>query len=245
MNTSSDLIFIDQPLSDQGVTNESYWNYFKDTAHLLNNPLQNREQQITELVYEIQKHPKDLKAHIQRIFFCYQDDLTDPLFAALVDFLIVLDKRGKHISRRMMAGSASKLSAEQNAVLTAAINDEISDMSLLNGNCYSVYCQGLIGTVNLVDKQNAAASSNLDPLKLAEDAVEYSQLDEAMDILESAIAENPERMELHDFLLELYKSTNKQTRFEQTFARLRDLDPFLADQSISDSWNQLKNYFER
>ncbi len=245
MNTSSDLIFIDQPLSDQGLTNESYWNYFKDTSHLLNNPLQNREQQITELVYEIQKHPKDLKAHIQRIFFCYQEDLTDPLFAALVDFLIVLDKRGKHISRRMMAGTTSKLSVGQNAVLTAAINDEISDMSLLNGNCYSVYCQGLIGTVNLVDKQNAAASSNLDPLKLAEDAVEYSQLDEAMDILESAIAENPERMELHDFLLELYKSTNKQARFEQMFARLCDLDPFLADQNISDSWNQLKNYFER
>lgn len=95
---------------------------------------------------------------------------------ALVDFLIVLDKRGKRISRRMMAGIASKLSLQQNAVLNAAIIDEISDISLIDGNCYNIFCRGLIGTVNLIDKQSITGSSNIDPLQLAEDTVEYSQL---------------------------------------------------------------------
>lgn len=245
MNTTSEMIFVDQTPSDQEITNGSYWNYFKDTGYMFDITDQDRTRIVSELVYEIQKHPRDLKAHIQRIYYCYRENLTDPLYAALVDFLIILNKRGKHISRRMIAGSAAKLSARQRALLKAATTDETGDISLIEGNSYSIFCRGLSGSVNLVDKSSPTGSSSIhDPLQLAEDAVEYCQLDEAMDILESAITEYPERTELHDYLLELYKSTQNRARFEQSFARLRNQESFLTDQCIPDGWMQMQNYFE-
>lgn len=245
MNRASELIFIDQALSNQGVANEDFWHFSKDAVQLFDMPLQDRERYVSELVYEIQKHPENLAAHIQRITCCYQEDLTDPLFAALVDFLIILNKRGKAISRRMITGTVAKLSSRQQALLESAINEEIDDISLIEGNCYSIFCRGLSGTVNLIEKIDADESTHHNPLKLAQDAVEYCQLDEAMLILESALVEQPHWIELHESLLELYKSTHNQTRFEDTLTHLRNMESFMADSSIQKSWDQLKDFFEQ
>jgi len=245
MNRASELIFIGQAPSDQGIVNEDFWHFSKDTVQLFDMPLQDREQYVSELVYEIQKHPKNLAAHIQRIACCYQEDLTDPLFAALVDFLIVLNKRGKAISRRMIGGTTTKLSSRQQALLKSVINEEIDDISLIEGNCHSIFCRGLSGTVNLIKKIDTDGSTHHNPLKLAQDAVEYCQLDEAMLILESALIDHPQWIELHESLLELYKSTHDQARFESAFARLRNMESFIADSSIQKGWNQLKDFFEQ
>jgi hypothetical protein len=243
MNRTSELVFVDQALSDQRITNETYWHFFKDTVQLFDTPLQDRVRYVSELVNEIQNHPKDLTAHIQRIFCCYREDLTDPLFAALVDFLIVLNKRGKAISRRMITGAASKLSDQQCTLLKSVINEEIDDILLIEGNCYSIFCRGVSGTVNLIEKMGTNELTRHDPLKLAQDAVEYCQLEEAMLILESALAEQLKRIELHESLLELYKLTQNRARFENTLARLRDIESFMADKSLQKGWNQLKDYF--
>jgi len=245
MNRASELIVIDQALSNQEIANEDFWHFSKDAVQLFDTPLQDRERYISELVYEIQKYPKNLVAHIQRITCCYQEGLTDPLFAALVDFLIILNKRGKAISRRMVTGTVTKLSSRQQALLKSVINEEIDDISLIEGNCYSIFCQGLSGTANLIEKIDADESTHHSPLKLAQDAVEYCQLDEAMLILEAALVEQPQWIELHESLLELYKSTHNQTRFESTLTHLRNMESFMADSSIQKSWDQLKDFFEQ
>jgi hypothetical protein len=65
------------------------------------------EQTLKNLVFHIARKPRQLIAHIQRIYYCYSADLSEQLFAALVDFLVILDRRGAKISRRMIKDPSS------------------------------------------------------------------------------------------------------------------------------------------
>jgi hypothetical protein len=241
----SQLIFPDPELSHQNTAEASYGVFPYGAGLRFEIPLQDSAQYLAELVHEIQKHPKNLTAHIQRIFCCYRENLPGPLYAALVDFLIVLNKQGEAISRRMISGALSKLPRRQGALLKAALKGKIEDITLLEGNGYSVFSRGLSGTVNLIEKLDEQKSNDHDPLKLAQDAVEYCQLEEAMLILERALEEQPQAPEFHKFLLELYKSTQNRNRFETVFARLRHLGIFMTDSHLQQEWEQLKDYFEQ
>ena len=78
-----------------------------------------------------------------------------------------------------------------------------------------------------------------DPLAIALDYIEYSQLDEAKQVLEEAILVRPERLDLRQELIDLYRLTGDSNGFHQMLAKLTRLGI-----SITDDWNQLNNYFE-
>jgi Tfp pilus assembly protein FimV len=78
-----------------------------------------------------------------------------------------------------------------------------------------------------------------DPLTIALDHIEYSQLDEAQDVLEQAILAQPEREDLRRELIGLYKSTRDMNRFYQMLAKLTRLGV-----GMTEDWNQLNNYFK-
>ncbi len=68
---------------------------------------------LDKLVFRISRRPKQLLAHLQRIYYCFHTDLNAQLFAAIVDLLFVLDKRGQALSWRILMGCKSKLTTEQ------------------------------------------------------------------------------------------------------------------------------------
>lgn len=214
--------------------------FFVNTTEGLLNPVNPRQDlYLIELVHEIQRKPACLINHIRRIYWCYRKQLTEPLYAALIDFLIVLNQRGHAISRKMVLGARTQLTPGQWKLLEATLCDSDTDRSLLTGNRFSVFSKGLEGTTTLIEKIGDIVSSRQDPLTLAEASIEYSQLDEAMGILENGIREQPDRLPLHQMLLELYQSTNARSRFEQMAAELES-----ADDVLPGGWCQLRDYFE-
>ncbi|MDD5411553.1 MAG: hypothetical protein PHF31_09090 [Methylobacter sp.] len=192
---------------------------------------------LKNLVFLVARKPKRLITHIQRIYYCYQANLQEQLFAALVDLLVILNRRGKAISRRMIIGTKSKLSREQYKILQEFMVKDF-DVTLLPGNEYSVFTKGMIGTRNLLQQIEAPNDQKHDPLDLAYDYIEYSQLDEAMDILENAVINAPQRLELHQCLLELYKSTLDTSRFMRMFHIIAGLDVVMPD-----DWGTLQAFF--
>lgn len=192
---------------------------------------------LKNLVLLVARKPKRLITHIQRIYHCYQTNLQEQLFAALVDLLVVLNRRGKVISRRMITGTKSKLSEEQYKMLRKFMAEDF-DVALLAGNQYSVFTKGLVGTSNLIQQIETSAKQEHDPLDLAHDYIEYSQLDEAKDILEKAIINQPQRLELHQCLLELYKSTRDTSGFITMFNIVSGLDV-----AIPSDWDTLQAFF--
>jgi hypothetical protein len=193
---------------------------------------------LKKIVFLIARKPKQLITHIQRIYHCYHENLQEQLFAALVDLLVVLNRQGKAISQRMIIGTKSKLSAEQYNILQKFMAEDF-DVALLAGNQYSVFTKGLIGTRNLVQQIETSEKQTHDPLELAYDYIEYSQLAEAKDILEKAIINQPQRLELHQCLLELYKATLDTSGFIKMFNIVDGLGV-----SIPNEWNALQAFFD-
>lgn len=191
------------------------------------------------LVHQIKRKPARLMAHIYRIYWCYRNQLSEPLFAALVDFLIVLNRRGQAVSRKMVSGASARLSSEQLAILNSYWTDPESDISLLPGNRYSIFSKGLEGRTRLIEKTVDTNCLDHDPLHLAEDAIAYCQLNEAIVILENALREQPRRLSLHQALLELYRYTNERSRFESMSAELAAIG-----ETLPDIWDKLADHFK-
>lgn len=155
------------------------------------------------LLYQIARNPKNLIAHTQRIFFCYRENLPDQLAAALVDLMIALGGRGAALKRRMLLGVKAKLDDGQ----WRLVQDSIQPGKPLPVIPFSLLTTGAIGNIQMVKQSAAAQSGRPDALALALDYINYSQLDEAKTVLESAILEEIGAEDLQLELVALYRST--------------------------------------
>ncbi len=194
---------------------------------------------LEKLVFRIARRPKHLISHIQRIYYCFHTNLNEQLFAAIVDLLVVLNNRGQAISWRILMGAKSQLSADQFDVLKKHLKSEHADVNLLVGNQYSILTRGLLGVNDMVQQQKKQDQVIYDSLELARDYIEYSQLDEAKHVLEMAILEQPERLEIHYELLTLYQSMRDSAGFNQMLIQLTH-----AGIDLIDEWTQLNIYFK-
>jgi hypothetical protein len=195
---------------------------------------------LEKLVYQIARKPKCLIIHVQRIYHCFQNNLNEQLYAALIDFLIILNQRGFPLSWRMVLGAKSRLTSEQFQVLENYLNTVNSEPRLLSGNQFTIFTKGIIGVSRLITQSEKFDKDNDDdPLVIARDHIEYSQLSEAKQVLEKAVLERPDREDLQQEILELFKSTRDSDGFYQMLAELSRLK-----ESVSDEWNQLNNFFK-
>ena len=182
------------------------------------------EQALNALVFKVRRNPKNLLAHLRRIYYCFEQGWSSQLYAALLDFLIVLGGKGQTLSHKMIISCRSHLDQQHLSALASAF----SHPQLQNGNRYSLFTNGLLGKCELITYQQPIQAQH-DVLALANDFIEYSQLDEAMQILETGITQNPERQALQESLLELYISTGKQQRFQEFYTAYRTAGVPLVD----------------
>lgn len=194
--------------------------------------------ELDDIIFQIIVQPKTLSAHLQRIYLCYQQGLSEDLFAALLDLLIVLEGKGRSLSQRMILGAKSKLSKSDYARLKYGLTLTAQQVKELQGNSYSLFSLGLLGTTLLVVKQQSSSVIHHDPLDIARDYIAYSQLDEAIETLEKALLLDVNRQALHEDLIELYRVTQHVERFEKMYAVLLKKMP-----TIPSAWLELKGFF--
>jgi hypothetical protein len=196
------------------------------------------EKGLERLVFQVSRNPKNLQAHLERIYYCFQEHLNEQLFGALVDLLMVLNKKGLALGKRMIAGSQSKLTQNQVSALLNYLGNNSASGENLSVNRYSIFATGVQSTLVLVQLAQDSAEEEQDPLMLAQDFIEFSQLDNAINVLEKAILVEPGRMELHEELLSLFRSTRNQAEFSRFYGELSTKRlPFPP------SWMQLNDYF--
>ncbi len=188
-----------------------------------------------QLVFKVSRKPKLLISHLQRIYFTYNQGMSEQLYAALIDLLWVLDGKGRDLSRRMVSSSLSFLSEQQVKALDKCLKQQNS--SLLTGNRYSVLAMGLKGTREVLTGQSNVQAT-YDPLDIARDYIQYSQLDAALNTLEVAVLETPEREDLQTELLELYKVTENIQAFTKMQNSITE-----KQMSLSVKWQEMADYF--
>ncbi|MCK5872528.1 MAG: hypothetical protein KAG26_06860 [Methylococcales bacterium] len=198
-----------------------------------------KEQALDGILSTLLTDPKHLHTHLQRIYFCYQHDLKEALFAALIDFLIILKGKGLAVGQRMVNGAKPKLDDADYQALKAALELSVDEIEWVDGNLYSLFTQGLIGSPVLIHKEKRKSTSNHDPLAIARDYVAYSQLDMAMKTLEAAIDQDFDNLQLHTELLELYKLTRRKDQFLKMYDHLSK-----QSQMPPKAWDKLKAFFD-
>jgi len=190
-----------------------------------------------QIVSKVLRKPKKLMFHLQRIYFTYSLGMEEQLYAALVDLLWVLNGKGTALSHRMLKATQSKLTDIQAKALDQYIRTLDSD--LLVANKFSVCTTGLISSIDLVVIKTSGIPQDYDPLELAKDYIEYSQLDSALQTLETALLETPNRQDLHTELLGLLKKTNNVKAFE----RIKNDLLVKKDWEESIEWLEMADYF--
>jgi hypothetical protein len=81
------------------------------------------EKGLERLVFRVSRNPKYLKGHLERIYYCFENQLDLQLFGALTDLVIVLGENGGTLCRRMINGSRSRLTQENYQALIAKIEN--------------------------------------------------------------------------------------------------------------------------
>jgi len=195
-----------------------------------------KEDILENLVFEISKNPKHLILHIQRINHCFKRNNSEHLFAALSDLFRVLDHKGTPICKRMYASNKSKLRPDRKDQL----HNYLENTTELTENKFCILGKGVIGTVNLVQQIHSSGDQEQehDPLLLALDHIEFSQLEEAKRVLEKAIVEVSEREALHVELLRLYKATKDISGFHKMYDVLKTLN-----NPMQEEWDKLNMFF--
>ncbi len=218
-------IFVDS--NDSFVVSELLWISEK----------QSKDNLYRQVVFKVLRKPNALTFHIQRIYLTYGSKMRDQLYAALVDLLWILDGSGRALSSRMIASTQSLLSEKQIENLMLFL--EMKNNHLMVGNKFSVCVAGNIGTKELVIKKNHI-ERKVDPLELARDYINYSQLDEALKTLEDAFFDAPERQDIQTELLDLLKSTKNN----DAFIRIRNA--YLKKElDVSGEWQEMTDYFSK
>jgi len=194
---------------------------------------------LSGIIYTIIKQPTNLLAHIQRITFCYEHSKDEQLSAALIDLFVILENVGATLKTRMLSGVAKHLPS----AVVKQLQSYLNDYRLIQGNEYSVLTAGIESNELLVlvqaNENEAKPDLTHDPLQIARDYIEYSQLDEAIQVLEEAIIKTPERSELHNDLLELYQSTDNSEAFKNMQRILASINHPMQPQ-----WDALNFYFK-
>ena len=197
------------------------------------------EKGLERLVFQVSSKPKCLIGHVERIYYCFQSYFDEQLFAALIDLLFVLDRYGQALSLRMINGSKSRLTEKQFQTLVNHLKNKSAKIDLLPSSRYSVFTKGLQSAATLVQLAEGLGESDYDPLTLARDYIEFSQLENAINILEQAILADPERMELHYELLSIYRSIRNETEFNRIYEGLSR-----KEISLPDEWKQLNDFIK-
>jgi hypothetical protein len=238
MNNDDQLIACD----DNNATDSQELNCFfslRDSGDLCSTEALLCNDFLENLVFRISRKPKSLITHVQRIYYCFHMQLDEQLYAALVDFLIILNRQGKEISWRMVTGAKSRLSSKQFTLLIDYLGDDYADTNRLPGNQFSIFTKGLTGINNVIKQIAGPDEHKHDSLTIARDHIEYSQLEEAKQVLEKAILEQPARLDLHHELLAIYKSMRDAAGFNRMLAELAQ-----SGVALPDEWVQLNDYFK-
>ncbi|MCU7845205.1 MAG: hypothetical protein KZQ93_15355 [Candidatus Thiodiazotropha sp. (ex Monitilora ramsayi)] len=172
----------------------------------------------------IARTPAALRLHVARIeLYVVTTDTRVP--GALLDLFLTLKEKGFPLRRRMLAISKSLLTPHDlNLFLTGLQKGEINLTADPPEAVSSILRSGITGDTRLVEKSVQVASNATDPLTIAQEYLEYGQVELAQEILERSLLAAPNHEALHHALLEIYRHTRQLAPVNQMWGHLQGLD---------------------
>lgn len=184
---------------------------------------------------QVARYPNNLRVHAQRILLAEDSMLQHCLKGALADLSLSLDGKGEYFSHQLLEMIKDSLSDEDYEFFKKSFSDASNDQkkfqNWVNG---SVIANGADDGKLLVTVDRGEQESFASKLEEARSCMEYGQLDEAIDILETEMLNKPEDDAIEAELLNLYQYMRDDNRFEALSNKL-----IKQNVELSEAWQAM------
>jgi hypothetical protein len=200
---------------------------------------------LSHINYRILENPANLVEHVRKIHLFQNENLNQKkLTAALADLFFVLKTGGYALRKRLLLTSRELIDSE--------IFDHLAE-KLKNGklsiseNWLSELPTLMVEktTLEIVQKQTQepriAADDKDNAMRLADEYIENSQIDLAIETLEEAVLKTPGDDQPAKLLIELYRQTAEYDRFQTILQKLYQTH----HETLPDCWQMASIEFEQ
>ncbi len=171
---------------------------------------------LRHLEERIERNPRDLHAHVERVLLRIGCRDGADVHAALVDLFVALGTGGRALRVRLIGMAAAQLTAGQRAFLEAHLDAGLDAGSAGADVRGSRLSWPVAGTMQIVRRRGTAVSDAVGPLELAREQIASGDEAAAQSLLEEALERDPGRQDVCLELLELYRRRADRAGFERT-----------------------------
>ncbi len=170
----------------------------------------------------IARYPQDLRVHAQRILLVIDNELSEFLPGSLQDLIIALSGKGKPFFKSLLEQASPALSEEQQQHYLKAFDTESEQQCWTKG---SVLANGICNANPLVIFEgNDEVQGFGSVLEEAQAYIEYGELEEARQLLENELLNQPRAEDIEEELLYLYQSLRQPGYLDEMTSNLQALD---------------------
>lgn len=187
----------------------------KRHAELQLSPWIDKEATLGCLGHRILGKPTDLRAHVQRIFLLIKLGDGAALYSALLDLMIALGTHGQALKQRMLDLAKPLLAPATldflQRHLDAGFVADDPDLGRVKG---SLLRASDIQGHPLVRRLDDGTAPVLSVQEQVDSLLEYGQLEQAVELLESALLQDPDQEAAAETLSGLYRSMQAEARWQ-------------------------------
>lgn len=191
------------------------------------------------LEQRVQRNPRDLQAHVERVLQYHDLDDNEGAYAAIVDLFLILGASGQPLRRRLLTLIADQLSGDRYEYLAMHLETGLHSNEAPGGIRRSKLSKQVTGTTRIVVRRQPGVDDPGDPLSLARESIEHGRHALAQSLLEGALNDDPGQPDVCRELLALYKRHGLRADFFRTYTSA--LGRRLACPEL---WEQTAAYFE-
>lgn len=176
----------------------------------------------------ISRYPQDLRVHAQRVLLSTDEALSSFLPGAIQDLIIALSGKGKPFFQSLVEQVKPALSESEQQNLMDAFDTESQQQCWKKG---SVLANGICNDKPLVIFEGIESETGFNSaLEEAQAYIEYGELEEAREILEGELLNQPGAEDIEAELLYLYQSMREPEHIKIMTMNLQTLGAELSPQ---------------
>jgi len=207
--------------TNQGI-NDFIEPCFFNKEHWIKSPPSHDVETIADyLAHQVSKKPLDLTSHLQRFSLHRHHKHAEKTYAALLDLFVVLGNKGLPLRQRLLLQASRVISREHYHFLLSTLPDALAVTSDTPLHHLAVLSMGRMQEKESVQQAHPAdAQDNETPLQIARDLLNSGQINQAQEILESALLATPEDQDISCELLQIYRHTQNRESCIQMLKQL-------------------------
>lgn len=190
----------------------------------------------------IERNPRDLRAHTQRVLMHAGNSDGASTFSALADLFIVLGGNGYELRQTLLHQVTSVLTVEQFQFFSLRMDAGLAVDEQLPGGSYSSLSIGGSENYQLVIKSDASPGESIGNSGLisARQQIAEGRIEQARELLERSLELDPGNRDLCIELLDLYRKHELVDAFRQFYFRL-------SARSLAEPqrWLELDTHFQQ